>query len=98
MCQQIGTSEMPSIVNADSIVILDNPPLSLVNIGQSQYNISLGVAWDPPLFQYGTLEYEVYLGGVPVEENSMIPFSPTVVSHMTCHVVVIIMMATTIFL
>ena len=52
----------------------------LTDLGQSQYNVSLGVEWEPPLAPYGAEEYEVYIGGDPVDTGSQGIFIPTVVS------------------
>lgn len=69
-CSRDGTPERPSAVMADTIRVLTNPPLTVTNVGSSQYNVSLGVDWEPPAAPHGAEEYEVYLGGQPVDEEN----------------------------
>ena len=66
-CNLEGTTETPSPVLPDSIVILED--LSLVSLGASQYEVSFTVVWDPPLERYGAGDYEIYVGGTPITEE-----------------------------
>ena len=80
VCVESGTTERPSVVDADSIRILDDPPFMLINQGESRFRASFALEWDPPLKPYGAQDYEVYLGDQPVNESSDAPFVLTVVS------------------
>ena len=76
-CKVEGTTETPAPVPQDSIRLLDDPPLSVVNFEASEYQVSFGVAWDPPIERYGAEEYEVYVGGRPINEDIDNEFHPT---------------------
>ena len=50
----------------ETVKILDEPPLKLQQVeGKEQYDVTLGLSWDPPLNPYGADEYEVYIGDRP---------------------------------
>ena len=76
-CQIEGTAETPAPVLADSVMVLEDPSLALVHLGDSQYAISFSVVWDPPLERYGAEEYEVYVGNQPVIEGNSTDFIAT---------------------
>ena len=76
-CKIEGTTAAPSPVLQESITVLEDPPLSLVNNGGSQYQLSFSLAWDPPLQRYGAEDYEVYVGGQPISEESYSGFVAT---------------------
>ena len=77
-----GVTERPGTISADSIRILDEPPLTLVSVAPSRYDITFGLSWAPPLPPYGANEYEVHVGNIPMDiedQDPLISFSPTVV-------------------
>lgn len=84
-CSRDGTAERPTVVIADTIRVLTNPPLTVTNIGSFQYNVSLGIDWEPPTAPHGAEEYEVYLGGRPVDEENL-NFIPTVSVSLFVHI------------
>ena len=76
-CTIEGTTETPSPVLVESIAVLEDPPFSLVNLGDSQYEVSFGVDWDPPAERYGAGNYEVYVGSEPIREENNTGFVAT---------------------
>ena len=70
---QSGVTETPGVVDADNIMILDDPPFIREEMGQSVYIVTVSVAWEPPVPRYGAEDYEVYLGGQPIDEESEQP-------------------------
>ena len=80
VCTHSGTAQRPSVIMANSITVLDGPSFTLIDMEQSQYIVTIDLEWDPPLAPYGAEDYEVYLGGQPVDEDNQDPFILTVVS------------------
>lgn len=65
--------ERPGVVPVETIKILDEPPLSIQEVEETQlYNVTLGLSWDPPLTPFGADEYEVYVGDRPQEIQDIV--------------------------
>ena len=70
-CTESATALQPGKIDTDTITLMCEPPLLLEKIAGSatEYRVSFGLRWKPPLFQYGAHMYEISISDRYVNES-----------------------------
>lgn len=73
-CTESATALQPGKIDADTITLLQKPPLVLEKVEGSttQYRVSFGLKWELPVFQYGAYMYEISIADRNVSSEDII--------------------------